>query len=95
MDLFAALAKKWESGAVEDGDILTGFSTHASLNLDVGALLETGRATYEILRSLTRRRLEGLDCIAFLTIDSEGLVAVPQYLFCVTESKYEGRLGSL
>ena len=70
-------------------------STRAAINLDAGALLETDRATYEFLRSLTGHFLEGFDHIALLTIYGEGQVAVIHSLFCVTLSEYKDGLGYL
>ena len=75
-DLFSVLAKKWASGVVEDKAFTAGHSSCAAVNLDVGALVETGRATFELLMSLAGRRSEGLDCLALLLINGKGLVAV-------------------
>ena len=57
--------------------------------------METIIATYELLRSLTGRRLEVLDCLVLLKIDSGGRVFVLCSLFCVIASEYEDRLGDL
>ena len=55
-DLFAALPKKWVSVAVEEEALTTSCSTCYALNLDSGALSETGRSTYDILRILIGKR---------------------------------------
>ena len=74
--LFSELAKKWASVAVEDEALAAGHSTPAAVDIDVGALSETGRTAYAILMSLEGRRSEVLDRLDLLTISSEGQVAV-------------------
>ena len=66
-----------------DGDFAAGFSLRAFVNLEVGSLAETRHMTFKLQWSLVRRRLEGCDNIALLTIDSNGLVAVLHSLFCI------------
>ena len=74
--LFTILEKRWALWVVEDKAFTAGRSSCAAVNLDVGALVETGRATFELLMSLAGRRSEGLDCLALLLINGKGLVAV-------------------
>ena len=69
--LFTGLAKKWESGVAEDKAFVVGRSLHVAVDLDVGALVKTGRATFDLLMSLLGRRSEGLNCLALLTIDEK------------------------
>ena len=61
----------------------------------VFALADTGRAPFKLLRSLADRRLEGLDLLALLTIDGDGLVTVLHLLFCIAASDYENGTGNL
>ena len=74
---------------VEDEDFVGGRSSHATVKLEVGALAETSPATFELLSSLARRRLEGLDSLSLLTNEVEGLVTVLHLLFSVAKSEYE------
>ena len=53
------------------------------------------RANFEILRSFAGRRSEVLNCLALLTINGKGLVAVLHLLFYMAESEYEDRPGNL
>ena len=80
---------------MEEEALEAGRFTRAAIDLCVGALLETGRATYEIPRSLAGRHSEGLDCLALLTIDGKGQVAVLHPMFYVVASDYEDGLGLL
>ena len=80
---------------MEEEALATGRSTRATVDLDVGTLLENGHATYELLRNITGRCLESLDTPALLKINSNGQVAVLHLLFSVTSSKYEDGLGNL
>ena len=80
---------------MEDEVLVAGRSTRAAVILYVGALSETGHATYDLLRSFTGRRSEGLDRLTLLKIDGKGLVAVLHLLFCMAASEYEYRLGNL
>ena len=73
---------------VDDEDFAAGCYLRTSINLEVGALAETGRTPFQLLRSLSGRRLEGLDCHDLLTIDGNGLVNVLHLLFCVAASEY-------
>ena len=54
-------------------------------------LAETGRAPFKLMRS----SLEGLDLLALLTIDGDGLVTVLHLLFCIAASDYENGTGNL
>ena len=81
-------------GATEDKAFAAGRSLRTAVDMDIEALLETGGATFELLRSLAGRRLESLDHL-FLTIDSEGLFVVLQSLFYVAASEYKDGPGDL
>ena len=52
--VFAALEKRWASGAVEGDSFADGRSLCAAFDLDVGTLAETGCAHYKLLRSLIK-----------------------------------------
>ena len=93
--LFAAPEKRWASGVVDDKAFAAGCSLHASVNLYVGALAETGRTPFNLLRRLEGRRLECLDRLTLLTIGGDGLVAVLHSLFCVAASEYDNETGDL
>ena len=88
-DLFSVLSKKWASGVVEDKDFVAGRYSRAAVDMDIYVLLETGRTTFELLRSLAKRRLEGLNRLALMKINNEGLVAVLHSMLCVAASAYE------
>ena len=93
MSLLATLVQKWLPEAVEYKALTTGRPERASLDLDVGALSETGRSTNELLRSLTGQRSEDLNCLGLLNIYGKGNVAVLHLLFCMTASEYEDGMG--
>ena len=93
--LFTMLARKWALGMAEDEAFAPGYSSRAAVDLDVGALAETGRTLFKFLMSLAGRQLEGLDWPALLTIDGDGVVAVLRLLFCVAASEYEDGPGEL
>ena len=93
--LFVALEKRWASGVVEYETFAAEGSSRADFNLDVGALVYTSRAPFEIPRSLVGRRLEGLDCLALPTIHDDGVVAVLHSMFYVAASEYEDGTGFL
>ena len=59
---------------VDDVDFAAGCYLHTSVNLEVGALAETGRTPFKLLQSLAGRRLEVLDRLALLIIDGNRLV---------------------
>ena len=81
--------------AVGDKALVTSWSTRADVDLYIGTLSETGRATYDLLTILSGRRLEGLNRLTLLTINGEGLVAVLHSLFCMTYSEYEDGMGGI
>ena len=93
--LFAVLAKKQASGVAGDKAFTVGHYLHAAINLDVGALAETGRATFELLRSLAGHRSEGLNRLALLKIDGKGLLNILHLLLFVSASEYDGGPGDL
>ena len=93
--LLYVLARKWESGVVEDKSFAAGRSSHVAVNLDVGALVETGSALFRILRSLAGRCLEGLNRITLLKIDGNRVVPVLHLMFCIADSEYKNRPGDL
>ena len=47
--LFAALAKRWALGVVEDEAFAAGRSSHAVIDLDMSTLAETDHALFGIL----------------------------------------------
>ena len=61
---------------VKNKHFSAGRSSSADFDLDVGTLVETGRAPYKLLQSLVGRLLEGLDHLNLLTINGNGLVVV-------------------
>ena len=79
--LFAVLTKRWASGVVYDEAFAAGCSLCASVDLEVGSLADTGHPPFKLLRSLAGRQLEGLDFLALLTIDGDGLVTVINSVF--------------
>ena len=82
--LFPALLKTLLTGVGDDEDPDTaGRSLRTTPDLSIGALENTGHATYEILLSLAERHDEGVYWSALLKIDGEGLVLVLQSLFYI------------
>ena len=74
--LFATLVKSWASEVVEYEAFVSGRSLHASVNVDISALVETSRPPFEIMRILAGRLLEVLDSLALLRIDGYRVVTL-------------------
>ena len=74
-------------GEVEDEAFTAGCSLCTGVHMDVGDLVDTGRASFELLQSLVGCRLEGLDHLTLMKIDGNGMVAVLHSLLCVAEMK--------
>ena len=72
-----------------------GWSLRVAVYPGVGALEETGRTLFELLRSFAGCRLEGLNRLALLTIDGDRVVTLPHLLLFIAASKYEDGPGDL
>ena len=58
--LFAALSKKWTTGAGDDKALETAVRLlHAAVNVSVGARAETGRAPHKLLHTLAGSHANG------------------------------------
>ena len=93
--LFAILANMWVFGGVEDKAFAEGRSSCAAVDLDVGDLAKTSRATFKLLRSLVWRHPEGLYRLALLSINGERMVVVLHSIFYMEASEYEDGPGDL
>ena len=76
------LKKKWVTDT-GNGEALetSGCSSRDAADLSAVSLAETGRASYELLRSLAGRYTKGVNRMSLLMIGREGLVSILHSLF--------------
>ena len=79
----------------EDEAFATGRSSRAAVNLDVGALAETGHGLFDLLQSLEWLQPEVLNSFALLATKGDWVVAILHSLFCVAAIEYADVPGNL
>ena len=94
LGLFKYLSKKW-SGPRDPQDFTASRSLHSNTDSVMGAVSDTDFPVLKALGYLVSRGVEGLDKLALLAVNKDGLVFVLHSLFLVGESACKDGPGEL
>ena len=94
LGLFKYLAKKLTVPESPQG-FTASRSLRSNIDYTPGAIRDTGFPVLKDLGALVSRGAEGVDKIALLAVNKDGLVSVLQPLFLVGESTYKDEHGKI